>query len=313
MPVSNYPNGFSQGVSILGMPVLNTYGGNVFWVDSATGSDGNKGTRERPFATLDYAIGRCTANNGDVIMVMPNHAETITGAGGITADVAGITIIGMGTYNQRPRFLMDGATTVTFVVSAADVTVQNCVFASGHADVVACFAVTGKGCTLVDVEFADNAADENWLTPVKATSTVDNNADGLKVVGCRWVSADAGCLEFIEGNADIADLVVRDNVVIHEGTASPLVLMATGKDIKRVDVRDNFLAHKMTANELLVNVDTASPNNSGIIAHNRVGHADVTTTHDLGIDGLGCRLFDNLSTSTDSVSGFVLPAIDANS
>jgi len=67
----------------------------------------------------------------------------------------------------------------------------------------------------------------------------------------------------------------------------------------------------MTANELLLNNDQSD--NTGIIAHNRVGHADVTGAHDLGIDGLGCRLFDNLSVSTDSLSGFVLPAIDADS
>ena len=63
MPISNYPNGFSQGVSILGMPVLNSYAGSVFWVNSNGGSDGNKGTRERAFGTLDYAIGKCTATS----------------------------------------------------------------------------------------------------------------------------------------------------------------------------------------------------------------------------------------------------------
>ena len=94
--LSSYPSGFPGGVAIQGMPVLNTYGGNVYWVNSSGGGDGNKGTRQRPFATLDYAIGRCTANNGDVIMVMPNHAETITGAGGIALDVAGVTVVGMG-------------------------------------------------------------------------------------------------------------------------------------------------------------------------------------------------------------------------
>lgn len=311
MPISNYPNGFSSGVSILGAPILNTYGGNLFWVNSALGSDGNKGTRDKPFATLDYAIGRCTANNGDIIMVMPNHEETITGVGGITADVAGITIVGMGSYNQRPRFLMDGGTTVTFVVSAADVTISNCVFSSGHADVVACFAITAKGCWLDNVEFDDNTTDENWLTPIKATSTTDNNADGLKVTNCRWFSPDTAGLEFIEVNADLKGMVVKDNYVVHEGTASPLILFASGKDMQYGDVQWNVLSHKMTANELLINIATSA--NSGIIAHNRVGHADVTTTHDLGIDALGCRLFDNLSTSTDSLSGFVLPAIDVNS
>ena len=180
--MTNYPQGFPNGVSLRGMPVLNAYGGNLWWVSSTRGGDGNKGTRERPFATLDYAIGRCTANNGDVIMVLPDHAETVTGAGGITADIAGITIIGMGNYNQRPRFLMDAGTTVSFLVSAADVTVQNCVCASGHADVVTCFDVTGKGFTCLQNEFVDNVVDENFKSAIKFSSTA-NTSDGAWVIG----------------------------------------------------------------------------------------------------------------------------------
>ena len=290
--------------------------GTVLFVNSAAAnaSNGNDGlSPDKPLATLDGAISHAnlTANNGDLILVMPNHSETVTGAAGITADVAGVTIRGLGNYNQRPRFLMDGATTVDVLVSAADVTFENLVFASGHADVVRCFRITAAGCSLINIEFDDNVVDENWLTPIKATSTTDNNADGLRVIGCRWTSADAAGLEFIEINADLKHLIVRDNVVVHEGTASALILCATGKDIQYCDVRNNFLAHKMTANALLVNNDTTA--NSGIIASNRVGHADVTTTHNLGITALGCRLFDNLSVSTDSLSGFVLPAIDVDS
>lgn len=309
--MSNYPQGFSQGVSVFGMPVLNTYTGNIWYVDSATGSNSNAGTVYKPFATLDYAIGRCTANNGDVIVLKPNHAETITGAGGITADVAGITIIGMGSYDQRPRFLMDGGTTVDFAISAADVTVRNCVFSSGHADVVRCFDITAKGAWIDHCEFDENTTDEDWLTPIKATSTTDNNADGLKVTNCRWIQASASGLEFIEINATLKNLVVYGNHVVHEGTASPLVLVAAGKLFTGASIMWNFLSHKMTANELLVNNDGST--NTGIIAHNRVGHADVTTTHDLGIDALGCRLFDNLSTSVDNLSGLLLPAADVNS
>ena len=81
MPISNYPNGFANGVNIRGVPVLNTYGGNVFWVDSGAGSNGNKGTFDRPWATIDYSIGKCTASNGDVVMVKPGHAETLAADG----------------------------------------------------------------------------------------------------------------------------------------------------------------------------------------------------------------------------------------
>ena len=67
--------------------------------------------------------------------------------------------------------------------------------------------------------------------------------------------------------------------------------------------------HKMTTLELFLDIDTAS---TGIVAHNRVRHADVTTTHDLGINGIGLGLFDNLSVSTDALSGVLLPAADVD-
>jgi hypothetical protein len=310
MPISNYPNGFPNGVSILGLPVLNTYGGNVFWVSSATGSDGNKGTRDRPFATLDYAIGRCTDNNGDIIILMPNHAETITGAGGITADVAGITITSMGGYNQRARFLMDAATTVTFAISAADVTVHNCVFASGHSNVVTCFAITAAGASIIDCEFANNTTNEDFLTCIKATSTTDNNADGLMVKGCTWVTSDADDLEFLEINANLHRLDFHYNDIVTAGTASPAILVATGKILTGANIGWNALQNAMTANELFISNDGTT--NTGIIHNNYVGHADVTGAHDPGWDGGGFRLFQNLSTSVDNLQGLLIPTGDVN-
>ena len=67
MPLSN----FTRGVSSFGMPVLpggpHTTTGNVFFVDAgaANGSDTTAAGKdaETPFITLDFAVGRCTANN----------------------------------------------------------------------------------------------------------------------------------------------------------------------------------------------------------------------------------------------------------
>jgi hypothetical protein len=311
MPSGRFPHGFVHGIEISRFPMIGMQPGNVFWVNSAIGRNGNPGTKTKPFATLDYAIGRCTANNGDIILLAPNHAETITGVGGITADVAGISIISLGTYNQRARFLMDGGTTVSFLVSAADVTVQNCVFASGHADVVTCFDVTGKGFTALGNEFVDNVVDENFKSCFKFSGAA-NTSDGAKIIGNRFVTPDAATLGFILCVDDIRDLIVRENFVASEGTGlATLITCTTGKDLQFCDIRYNFLSSKATAGNLFISNDTASPNNSGIIAHNRCGHADVTTTHTMGAVG-GCRFFDNLSTSLDSASGFVLPAIDTD-
>lgn len=57
LPTSNFPAGFSQGVTIRGMPIAQTHPGKVFWVSNATtllkgqrgGSNGNDGTFNSPF------------------------------------------------------------------------------------------------------------------------------------------------------------------------------------------------------------------------------------------------------------------------
>ena len=78
--------------------------GDIWFVDSGSGTDGaGYGQNpDAPFASIDYAIGKCTANQGDVIYVMPGHTETITGTD-ITADVAGISIIGIGKGSLMPQ------------------------------------------------------------------------------------------------------------------------------------------------------------------------------------------------------------------
>lgn len=296
------------------VPLL--YPGRQFFLNSAAtnASDGNLGdSPERPLATLEGAFnhGDLTANNGDVIYVMPNHAETITGVGGIAGDVAGVTVIGLGRAAQRPRFLMDGAATVTFTITAADVALQNLLFAAGNADIVRCFNITAAGFYAEALEFVENVATENFLIPFDFSSATDGNADGANIIACRSLGVDASATEFIATAADIDGFVVRENFVVQSGgTDCALIKCTAGSGLFNLDCRDNFLQHAMTANELLINNDQTD--NTGIIAHNRVRHADVTTTHDLGIDALGCALFDNLSVSTDALSGFVLPAIDVD-
>lgn len=310
MGLTQFPNGVSSfGMPIIGGAILTT--GNIYFVDSnsAAASDSNLGTDPaNPMATLDAAIGLCDDNNGDYIIVMPNHAETITGASGITFDVAGITVVGLGNFNQRPRFLMDGATTVTAIISAADVALHNMVFASGHADVVTSFGVTAVGAWFDKIEFVDNTADENWLTCIKGTGTTDNEADGMKVTDCRWISPDAAGLEMIEWNADVSEAVLSGNVIICDAaTACKLLLVATGKSIQEIMVLHNFIMVGNTAGDLFI--DNDSSDNTGIIAHNRIGHHDTAGEVLTDIDGV--RQFDNLGTATDAASGFILPAIDS--
>ena len=289
----------------------NVDAGTNYFVDSNRGASGNNGlSPDGPVTTLQAAVDLCTANKGDTIWVMPNHAETITGVGGLALDCAGIKIIGLGYGNQRPRFLMDGGTTVTAAVSAADIYIENIVMASGHLLVATGFDVTAVNFTAVGIEWEDNTTAENWGSPYKATGAA-NTADGLTIIKNRWVPlvATVNALEFVEITDDIRCLTIEDNVIVHEGTASPLFLQAGTKVMQGVSIQRNRLSHKMTANDLAF--DNGGSTNSGIIADNYIGHADVTGAHVLGAVA-GCRFFNNLSVSTDALSGFVIPAIDVD-
>lgn len=314
MAITNFPNGVSSfGMPLIGSgPVFTT--GKVYFVSSVTGSNGNDGlSPDRPWSTVDYAVGRTTANQGDHIIVMPNHAETSTNTAGFWAfDVAGITAIGIGHYNQRPRLLLDAGTTASVTVSAADVKLKNFEIASGTADVTNAIDVTAVGLWLDEIEFNDNVADENFFVAVDAAGTTDGEVDGLKLTRCRYSTADANTQQFVRLAADVTHFVFTDNFMVSEGTAveSPIEC-ATGKDLKRCLILRNYISTKVGSGNLFITNDTATGNNSGVIAHNRIGHGDVTGAMVLGVVG-GCRMFDNLTVSTDALSGFVIPAIDVD-
>jgi len=53
--IAQYPNGFTDGVTVRGVPLLNTYSGQVWWVD-ASGAQIGDGKFNRPFANIDTAI-----------------------------------------------------------------------------------------------------------------------------------------------------------------------------------------------------------------------------------------------------------------
>lgn len=132
MALTNLPNGVSSfGIPCVGSGVI-PVGSNYLWVDSATGSDGNNGEPDAPFATIDAAIGACTASKGYIILVKQGHAETTTAA--ITMDVAGVTIVGLGVGRNRPSITANfGSAGDTLTVTAANCMIQNLRFVASSA------------------------------------------------------------------------------------------------------------------------------------------------------------------------------------
>lgn len=131
MARSNYTNGFSAGVLIKEAPLFDLITGEIFWVDSVAGAAGNPGTFERPLSTIDLAVGKCTASNGDMIYCKPGHVETVIAAAGLALDVQGITVVGLGSGSDRCTINFTTAVTADMDVSAANITIANILFTGG--------------------------------------------------------------------------------------------------------------------------------------------------------------------------------------
>lgn len=195
MPMSNFPNGFSQGVTIRGVPIIQTNPGQVFWVGNAAtmltgqrnGSNGNNGSFAAPFSTILYALSQCVANRGDVIYVKPGHAETITTAAELLFNVAGVAIVGLGYGSNRPT-LTYGAAAANIPLVAANMSIQNFLFVANFADVVSAFTATGTNTptdfAIERCEFRDTASNKNFITLITDNATA-NSMSGLRFVSNR--------------------------------------------------------------------------------------------------------------------------------
>lgn len=311
MTISNYPGGFNNGIAIRGMPILNTYAGNIFWVDSGNGSNGNKGTFERPFATIDYAIGRCTANNGDLILVKSGHAEAVSAASGIDLDVAGVTVIGLGTGDARPTITLDTATTATIDLAAASSGFTNCIFVANFADIAAMFTLSADDCFLIGNEFREAGANLNWVVLVDAPGTTNNTYDRFVFEDNRVVAVDAANDQVLRIAADMEGLRFSRNY-IRLGTANDeaLIEAATGKDLTSVHIEGNRVIRFNTQGELFINAGTTTAC-TGIFAHNLVGCLD-TTGVVLIEAGTQIMQFENYVTGVVDESGYLDPAAGAD-
>jgi hypothetical protein len=189
MTLTNYPNGLTSfGVPVMGGATLPTTTGTYYFVDSGIGNSGNTGKDPAaPLATIDQAVNKTTASQGDVIVVLPGHAETIASATSLVIDVAGISIIGLGHGRNRP-VLSFSATASRIPISADNVYVSGLVFLGAVADIVSGVTITGDDVTLSGCDFEVGSAILEFL------QMLDIDAATRAIVdNCRFIAnATAG-------------------------------------------------------------------------------------------------------------------------
>lgn len=151
MALTQFPNGVTSfGVPVMGSSQIPSTSGQYIFVSSGAGANGNDGLSTlSPKATIAGALLQANASKGDVIVLMPGHAESIVGAAGLTISKAGVYIIGLGTGRLRPVITFSTSTAAQMIVSSAQTTFDNVVFdMTGIDAIVAAISVTA-----VDVAF----------------------------------------------------------------------------------------------------------------------------------------------------------------
>jgi hypothetical protein len=256
--------------------------------------------------TLDAALAACVASRGDTIFITPYHTETITGAGGITLDKIGVSIRGLGRYDARPSFLMDGAA-CSMLVTAADMSMENCVFNSGHADLAYFAHVTGKGFHFLNNFVGENVAEENFVIGISA-GTADNDHDGLVVAGNNFVGVDTAATGCIVLNKDNLDVRIIGNTIVGNFGTTPFapILMPDDEIPLNIEIAHNVIHNQHNA-DAVVGISVLEAVGTGTMHHNLVYGLDVAgaTPFLAGATGLAC--FENYYIFEGTTSAYLMP------
>ena len=218
--------------------------GSRIYVSSGTGTDaaGYGSGPDLPVATLDYAVGLCTANKGDIIYLMPGHAESLAAATSAAVDVAGISIVGLGHGSLIPTFTLITATTATIAVTAANVRIKNIKVISDLADVAAGITASNAadGLTIENCIFSDGAAAKELVIGVSLAAA----CDGCVIRDCLFTTVDGGgCASAIKLVGESVDTLIENCVIfgdysssgIDGGTAGATRLRILDNEVRNAD------------------------------------------------------------------------------
>ena len=278
--------------------------GKVFFVDSSTGTDSTSNSGDdpsSPFATLDYAIGKCTASKGDTIVIFPGHAETKSTTGDLTTlDVAGVSVIGLGNGTEAPTFNLTHAS-ATITVSAANCKISNIRVLSGVADcaVGLTASATADGLTVEDCHFASGSL----TNELQCAISIATACTRVTVRRCKFetaISAETGSETSAILAVGAADFLrVEDCVAIGNFGDACLDLDAAASIGIVVD--RNLIHNIDSTNGLGISCHSST---TGIVSNNRVLGKKTNT---VPVVAAGCAVFENYASAAVNESGILKP------
>lgn len=290
----------------LGRMYLNFEPGNQFYVDSGTGNASNDGlTWATALATIDSAVNKCTASNGDIIWVAPGHVETIINTA-ITVDIAGVSVIGLGSGSLMPQIKHNHAD-AEISIAADNVTWQGIRHTADVTDVKVAIEIEDgiDYCTVRDCVFDVVATTtDEFLVSVRT-----NDASNFALIENNFFDMGlGGAVAAISFTKDTDGTVVRNNVAM--GDYSTAVINGITTLSTKLLIEKNLLINGDAANvgtEPGIELVTGS---SGVIRDNDIV-CNVATLA-LAIVADGVMMYRNYSTEVVAETGTIIGTPHAN-
>lgn len=289
--MSNYPQGFANGVSLRGLPIPDTHTRKVLWVSNVTtalpaghksASDGNPGTFQAPFSTIGGALDQASA--GDIIFVKAGHSESISTAD-IDIDVDGVSIIGLGKGSKRPTILYTGTTdTTTFDISSNDVVLHNFLFSFTDNDAVdSAIVVNGTDVEISHCEFRATSDDQpdTFIT----VGVADADADRCHIHDCKFLSLTAGANSAILIAKDHDAVRIENNWIDGDFADAGISIPAGGNACTNLKIEGNYIRNRQTGDHA---IEIAAVT-SGLLRNNTL----VADTVDITVSPVANMIYDN--------------------
>lgn len=300
MPLSNFPNGVSSfGMPVMGVGEETMTTGNVFFVDSGStdADDGNPmDAPDKPGATIDGAMTRCTANNGDIVFVMPGHSEDVSA--NITMDVAGVWVRGLGWGASRPTITL--TTSLTIAMSAVSTRISNIILdlTGSSITVTNGITVTAADVIIENIESLPHATSQ-------FTNIINVASTGTRCIirNCHLktlITASASSGIYLDGCDDIQ---ILNNVIMgHFGTAA-CIDNTTGTDqVLQALIANNWCHNdSVSASDPVIHMDDDA---TGLLINNRFsGGLALASNYNLG----NMRSLENYTVDAPDVFDLIIP------
>jgi hypothetical protein len=202
------------------------------------------------FTTISAAVAVCTADNGDVVLVLPGHVETVTGAAGVAIGVSGVTVRGIGNGHTRPKINLTTAIGASVDITAANVVFENFWINSGFDAITAMLNVTAADVTIRGCEFM--VADATYQSVLGVLAS--GSGDRLVIEDCVFTgTTDTGTTSAISYGA-CDNVIIRRNIITGNHTTAGSIAN-TAAAVRGV-IKDNTIINT-----------TADGNNKAIVLH----------------------------------------------